>query len=231
MKTALTLAAVFALSAPALAESRSVLIVVSHGKDGKSTVTVHSDDKGDRREAAMVGEACKAVSEMRGWGSTVNVYVVTDRPLAGTDRKALFDAIDANAWLDLSYYGRQPPKNLANHFLKPAKRVRDPEGDDSPAAVERARKRGAATAAADIKAGRPVILYYGKPWPGGKLPERYRVALALCYLESKTQDQAAAQLGLAKSTLKVRLERGKELLRARLVRRGLGPVALLVAAT
>jgi RNA polymerase sigma factor (sigma-70 family) len=64
-----------------------------------------------------------------------------------------------------------------------------------------------------------------------RLPERYRVALVLCYLESKTQDQAAAQLGLAKSTLKVRLERGKELLKARLVRRGLGPAALLVAAT
>jgi RNA polymerase sigma factor (sigma-70 family) len=63
------------------------------------------------------------------------------------------------------------------------------------------------------------------------LPERYRVALVMCYLESKTQDQAAAQLGLAKSTLKVRLERGKELLRARLVRRGLGPAVLLVAAT
>jgi RNA polymerase sigma factor (sigma-70 family) len=64
-----------------------------------------------------------------------------------------------------------------------------------------------------------------------RLPERYRVALVMCYLESKTQDQAAAQLGLAKSTLKQRLERGKELLRARLVRRDLGPAALLVAAT
>jgi RNA polymerase sigma factor (sigma-70 family) len=64
-----------------------------------------------------------------------------------------------------------------------------------------------------------------------RLPERYREALVMCYLESKTQDQAAAQLGLAKSTLKERLERGKELLRARLVRRGLGPAALLVAVT
>ena len=63
------------------------------------------------------------------------------------------------------------------------------------------------------------------------LPERYRAALVMCYLESKTQDQAAAQLGMAKSTLKVRLERGKELLRARLVRRGLGPAVLLVAAS
>jgi len=35
-------------------------------------------------------------------------------------------------------------------------------------AVKKARERGAATAAGDIKAGRPVILYYGKPWSQGK---------------------------------------------------------------
>jgi cytochrome c peroxidase len=61
------------------------------------------------------------------------------------------------------------------------------------------------------------------------LSERYRVPLVACYLEGKTQDQAAAQLGLAKSTLKERLERGRALLRARLLRRGLGPAALLLA--
>src|SRR5262249_9477272 len=33
-----------------------------------------------------------------------------------------------------------------------------------------------------------------------KLSERYRVPLVLCYLEGKTQEQAAAELGLAKST-------------------------------
>ena len=40
--------------------------------------------------------------------------------------------------------------------------------DNSPATTEHARKRGAETAAADIKAGRAVILYYGEPWSGGK---------------------------------------------------------------
>jgi RNA polymerase sigma factor (sigma-70 family) len=63
------------------------------------------------------------------------------------------------------------------------------------------------------------------------LAERYRVPLVACYLEGKTQDEAAAQLGMAKSTLKERLERGRGLLRARLVRRGLGPAAVLLAAT
>jgi RNA polymerase sigma factor (sigma-70 family) len=62
------------------------------------------------------------------------------------------------------------------------------------------------------------------------LPERYRAPLVLCYLEGATQEAAAGQLNLAKSTLRERLERGRALLRNRLMRRGLGPAALLVAA-
>src|SRR5262245_633516 len=62
------------------------------------------------------------------------------------------------------------------------------------------------------------------------LAERYRAPLVAGYLEGKTQDEAAAQLGLAKSTLKERMERGRSQLRARLVRRGLGPAAVLAAA-
>ena len=61
------------------------------------------------------------------------------------------------------------------------------------------------------------------------LAERYRAPLVACYLEGKTQDEAAAQLGVAKTTLKQRLERARSMLRARLVRRGLGPTAVLVA--
>lgn len=63
-----------------------------------------------------------------------------------------------------------------------------------------------------------------------KLSERYRVPLVLCYLEGKTQEQAAEELGLAKSTLRERVERGRDVLRVRLVQRGLGPIALLAAA-
>jgi len=61
------------------------------------------------------------------------------------------------------------------------------------------------------------------------LAERYRAPLVACYLEGKTQDEAAAQFGMAKSTLKERPERGRSLLRTRLVRRGFGPAALLAA--
>jgi hypothetical protein len=119
MKPLLAVFAALALAAPALAESRSVLVVTTHDKDGPVKVRVHSDDERDRRKEVTVGEACTAVAAMRGWGSTVNVYVVTDRPLSRKDRTALFEAIDANHWLDLSFYGREAPKNLADHFLKP----------------------------------------------------------------------------------------------------------------
>jgi RNA polymerase sigma factor (sigma-70 family) len=54
-----------------------------------------------------------------------------------------------------------------------------------------------------------------------RLSERYRAALVLSYLEGQTQDEAAAQLGWSPRTLRRRLERGRDLLRARLGRRGL----------
>jgi RNA polymerase sigma factor (sigma-70 family) len=63
------------------------------------------------------------------------------------------------------------------------------------------------------------------------LAEQYRGPLVACYLEARTQDEAAAHLGIGTTTLKKRLERARALLRTRLVRRGLGPVAVLVSVT
>jgi RNA polymerase sigma factor (sigma-70 family) len=63
-----------------------------------------------------------------------------------------------------------------------------------------------------------------------RLSERYRAPLTLYYLQGKTLDESAIQLGLAKSTLKTRLERGRAVLRARLLRRGLGSAGALLAA-
>jgi RNA polymerase sigma factor (sigma-70 family) len=60
-----------------------------------------------------------------------------------------------------------------------------------------------------------------------RLPARHRAALVLCYLEGKTQDEAASHLGLPKGTLKGHLERGRARLRARLLRRGLGAGTVL----
>jgi RNA polymerase sigma factor (sigma-70 family) len=62
-----------------------------------------------------------------------------------------------------------------------------------------------------------------------QLPDRYRAPLILCYLECLTRDEAAAQLGVTPGSLHGLLERGRDLLRKRLVKRGLALSATLSA--
>ncbi len=64
-----------------------------------------------------------------------------------------------------------------------------------------------------------------------RLPPNYRAPLVLCYLEGRTQDEAARELGWSLGALRGRLNRGRDKLRERLVRRGVtGAAALGVAA-
>jgi RNA polymerase sigma factor (sigma-70 family) len=62
-----------------------------------------------------------------------------------------------------------------------------------------------------------------------KLPERLRLPVVLCYLDGKTRDEAAQELGWSESTLRGRLERGRDLLRGRLTSRGVTLSAALLA--
>ncbi len=64
-----------------------------------------------------------------------------------------------------------------------------------------------------------------------RLPERYRAPIVLCYLEGLTHEQAAGQLRCPVGTVASRVVRGRELMRARLLRRGLGGAALGLAST
>jgi RNA polymerase sigma factor (sigma-70 family) len=54
-----------------------------------------------------------------------------------------------------------------------------------------------------------------------RLPKQYRLPFVLCYLESKSMDEAARHLGCPSGTIKSRLSWARERLRERLLRRGI----------
>ncbi len=63
-----------------------------------------------------------------------------------------------------------------------------------------------------------------------QLPEPFRAAVVLCDLEGHPYDRAAGLLGCPIGTLQSRLARGRDRLRKRLERRGLGPAMLAIGA-
>ena len=60
-----------------------------------------------------------------------------------------------------------------------------------------------------------------------RLPPHLRLPLILCYLEGRTVDEAAREIGCPRGTVASRLARGRSRLRGRLSRRGVAPGAAL----
>src|SRR6516165_4226994 len=63
----------------------------------------------------------------------------------------------------------------------------------------------------------------------GRLPEKYRAPMVLCYIEGLPHEAVARQLGWPLGTVRTRIARGRDLLGARLTRRGVTPAAVLLA--
>jgi RNA polymerase sigma factor (sigma-70 family) len=64
-----------------------------------------------------------------------------------------------------------------------------------------------------------------------RLPTKYRLPVVLHYLEGKSTDEVARQLGWPAGTVKVRLLRAREMLHRRLTRQGLGTGAVVATLT
>jgi RNA polymerase sigma factor (sigma-70 family) len=92
-------------------------------------------------------------------------------------------------------------------------------------ANEARRQRGEAQAArlrpaTDGPATNPSALVVALEEELHRLPQRHRAVLVLCYLQGKTNDEAATILGCPRGSLAARLALAKERLRAGLARRG-----------
>lgn len=104
------------------------------------------------------------------------------------------------------------------------------------ARVDAARRRSREAAAPTRVAPDPLAEITGRELVAAldqevlRLAPRYRSPVVLCYLRGMTRDEAADELGWSPATLGRRLGRGRDLLRARLSRRGLELSAALLPA-
>jgi RNA polymerase sigma factor (sigma-70 family) len=101
----------------------------------------------------------------------------------------------------------------------------------SSASRRRLHERKAAAMEARLDGGRPrddleAVLHEEV----GRLPEKYRAAVVLCYWQGLTHEQAAEQLSWPVGTVRSRLAWARGRLRSRLIRRGLAPSVALSAA-
>jgi RNA polymerase sigma factor (sigma-70 family) len=165
------------------------------------------------RHQRMVFEVCRRV--LRNHHDAEDAFQATFLVLA---RKAasIGNRQGVAAWL------HRIASRVAQHARSRASRRERPGGQAELASIPGRREPGAELLAGDLG---PVL-----DEEVNRLPEKYRVSIVLCYLEGKTYEEAARQLGCPKGTLSGRLARARRLLQARLTRRGIGLGAGLLAA-
>jgi hypothetical protein len=100
------------------AEYRTVLVHVTHSKDGKPQVTIRSDVKDEQKDKVSIDDGCAIIKKMLGWGSSVGVSVVLEKGLDGGDAEKLLKVIRENHWLGLTYLGPDMPKQWAGLVTK-----------------------------------------------------------------------------------------------------------------
>ena len=114
----ITIAIVLVVCMPLLAraELRSIALDIHQAKDKSVQVSMYSDVKEEKQKDISVAKATEILKKSKGWGSVVNVAIITDRNVDLSAYLPLLQAIANNPWLDLAIL--KPRRGMGDHILK-----------------------------------------------------------------------------------------------------------------
>jgi len=116
------------------AELRTIAIDVHRAKDKTVKVSVYSDVKEEKQKDISVAKATEIIKKAKGWGSSVEVAIITDGNVDLSVYLPLLQAIAKNAWLDLAIL--KPRRGMGDHILKHYNIEQSPQGDSLKAAPQ-----------------------------------------------------------------------------------------------
>ncbi len=96
------LALLLALPMSTRAELRTIALDIHRAEDKTVKVSIYSDVKKEQQKHIAIAKAIDVLKEAKGWGSSVEVAVITDGDVDLLDYLPLLQAVARNAWLDLA---------------------------------------------------------------------------------------------------------------------------------
>ena len=132
----ITIAIVLVVCMPLLAraELRTIALDVHQAKDKSVLVSMYSDVKEEKQKDISVAEATEILKKSKGWGSSVEVAIITDGNVDLSVYLPLLQTIADNAWLDLAILKLR--RGMGDHILKHYDIEQSPRGDSLKAAPQ-----------------------------------------------------------------------------------------------
>ena len=114
----ITIAIVLVVCMPLLAraELRTIALDVHQAKDKSVQVSMYSDVKEEKQKDIAVAEATEILKKSKGWGSSVEVAIITDGNVDLSVYLPLLQAIANNPRLDLAIL--KPRRRMGDLILK-----------------------------------------------------------------------------------------------------------------
>ena len=132
----ITIAIVLVVCMPLLAraELRTIALDVHQAKGKSVLVSMYSDVKEEKQKDISVAEATEILKKSKGWGSSVEVAIITDGNVDLSVYLPLLQTIADNAWLDLAILKLR--RGMGDHILKHYDIEQSPRGDSLKAAPQ-----------------------------------------------------------------------------------------------